>query len=247
MLGAMVVAAAIVARPAAASGLVIVSEVTTPRSGARTQTQFLSTTRFRLTDDGRDTIVDLVSGRVTLVDDGRKEYSETSLDDLRAFLDQMESAMAGRSLFDRSIGATASVTVQKAEGAREIAGYATQPYTLTMGDSMKVDVWMASGLRPPARYFEARKVPYAVMGPMLGGRYDRILDALQHIGGLPLAMDVDYRMRTVRRQVTTKAVELRTEAIADRTFAAPAEYKKVESPLGRWAPRERPALPRRPQ
>jgi hypothetical protein len=235
------VAIAMMARAAAASDLVVVSQITTPRSGTRTQTQYLSSTRFRLDDGEQDTIVDLASGRVTLVNDRRKEYSETSLDDLRSFLDEMEGAMAGRPLFDRSIGTTASVTLQKGQGARQIAGYETDPYTLTMGDSMKVDVWVAPAIHPPARYFEARKVPYVVMGPMLGGRFDRILDALEKIGGLPLAMTVDYRMRTVRRQVTTEATEVRTETIAGPMFAVPPEYKKVESALGRSGPRDRAA------
>src|SRR5881275_3684632 len=115
----LAVAVMALAGPAAASDLVIVSRVTTPRSGTRTQTQYLSSTRFRLTDEDRDTIVDLASGRVILADGRRKEYSETSLDDVRVFLDQMEGALAGRPLFDRSIGATASVTVQKGQGTRQ--------------------------------------------------------------------------------------------------------------------------------
>src|SRR5262249_14809039 len=117
------IAAMLASAVPARADLVIVSRVTTPRGATRTQTQYLSAHRLRFNDEGRDTIVDLPSGRVTLVDGRRKEYSETSLDEVRAFLDQMDAAMDGRPLFDRSIGATASVTVTKGTTSREIAGY----------------------------------------------------------------------------------------------------------------------------
>src|SRR5882672_1649651 len=121
-------------RPAVAEDLTIVSTVNTPRGTTRTQTQYLSASRMRVSGDERDTIVDLVSGKITLLDNRRKEYSETTLAELRAFLDQMDAAMAGRPIVDGAIGATASVSVEKGASGRKVAGYDTDPYTLTMGD-----------------------------------------------------------------------------------------------------------------
>jgi uncharacterized protein DUF4412 len=216
----------------AADDLTIVSTVTTPRGTTRTQTQYISTSRMRLSDGERDTIVDLASGRVTLLDPRRKQYSETSLGELRAFLDQMDAAMAGRPIFDRSIGATASVTVARAAaGGRRIAGYDTEQYTLSMGDSMRFEVWAAPGLQPPVQYFDARKVVYATMGPM-ARRFDRMFDELKKIKGFPLATISDSRMRVGRRQVTIEATDVRKGPVPDSVFAVPAEYKKVESPFG---------------
>jgi uncharacterized protein DUF4412 len=223
----------------AAEDLTIVSTVTTPRGTKRTQTQYVATSRMRLSDGERDTIVDLASGKVTLLDTRRKEYSETSLEEVRAFLDQIEKAMAGRPIFDRSIGTTASVTVARAEGGgRRIAGYDTEQYTLTMGESMRFDVWAAPGLQAPVQYFDARKAVYATMGPM-ARRFDHVFDELKKIKGFPLATVSDSRMRVGRRQVTIEATDVRKGPVADSVFAVPAEYKKVESPFG-GDPRPRP-------
>ena len=222
--------------PGAAEDLTIVSTVTTPRGTVRTQTQYISSSRMRLSDGERDTIVDLASGKVTLLHPRRKEYSETSLDELRAFLDQIDAAMAGRPIFDRSIGTTASVTVVKEPGGgRKIAGYDTDQYMLSMGESMRFDVWAAPSLQPPLQYFDARKVVYATMGPM-ARRFDRVFDELKKIKGFPLATISDSRMRVGRRQVTIEATEVRTGPLPDSVFAVPSEYKKAESPFGGGRP-----------
>jgi len=213
--------------------------VTTPRGTTRTQTQYLSPARMRMSGEERDTIVDLVSGKITILDNRRKEYSETTLDELRAFLDQIDSAMAGRQVFDPSVGSTASVTVEKGTGGRKVAGYDTEPYVLTMGESMRVEVFTTTALEAPARYFDARKALYATMGPM-ARRFDRVYDEMKKIKGFPLATVFDYRMRVARRQVTTEATEVRKGPIPDSVFLAPSDYKKIDSPFGR----ERPPRPR---
>jgi hypothetical protein len=215
-----------------AEDLTIASTVTTPRGTRREQTQYVSASRIRLSDGERDTIVDLGSGQVLLLDTRRKEYSESSLAEVRGFLDQMDAAMAGRTVFDRSVGSTASVTVARNDdGGRTIAGHKTDKYTLTMGDTMRYEVWVAPDLAAPLQYFDARKAVYATMGPM-ARRYDRIFDELKKIKGFPLATASDSRMRVGRRQVTIEATEVRTGPIADAVFVIPPEYKKVESPFG---------------
>lgn len=217
--------------PALAEDLTIVSTVTTPRGTARTQTQYLSASRMRVSGDERDTIVDLVSGKITILDNRRKEYSETTLNELRGFLDQMDAAMAGRPDVDGAIGATSRVSVEKGAGGRKLAGYDTDQYTLTMGDSMRMDVWMTTALQPPPHYFDARKILYATRGP-IGRRYDRLYDEMKKIAGFPLATALDSRMRVSRRQVATEATEVRMGPIPESTFAAPSDYKRIESPFG---------------
>jgi len=219
--------------------LTIVSTVTTPRGTTRTQTQYLSSSRMRLSGEDRDTIVDLTSGKILILDNRRKEYSETSLDDLRVFFDQIDSAMAGRSIVDGTIGATTAVTVEKGTGGKKVAGYDTEPYILTMGDSMRMEVFVTTALEPPARYFDARKVAYASRGPM-ARPFVRLYDEMKKIKGFPLATSLDHRMRVTRRQVTTEANEVRKGPIPESVFAAPSDYKKVESPFGA----DRPPRPR---
>ena len=231
--------AASLPRPARAEDLTIVSTVTTPRGTTRTQTQYLSASRMRMSGDERDTIVDLVSGKITILDNRRKEYSVSTLDELRAFTDQMDSAMAGRPIVDGTVGATSSVTVEKGTGGKKVAGYDTDLYILTMGDSMRMEVFITTALEPPARYFDARKALYASLGPM-ARRFDRMYDEMKKIKGFPLATSLDYRMRVARRQVSTEATEVRKGPIPDSVFVAPSDYKKIDSPFGG----DRPPRPR---
>jgi hypothetical protein len=226
-------------RPARAEDLTIVSTVTTPRGTTRTQTQYLSASRMRMSGDERDTIVDLVSGKITILDNRRKEYSASTLDELRAFTDQIDAAMAGRPIVDGAVGATASVTVEKGTGGKKVAGYDTELYILTMGDSMRMEVFVTPALEPPARYFDARKALYASLGPM-ARRFDRMYDEMKKIKGFPLATSLDYRMRVARRQVSTEATEVRKGPIPDSVFVAPSDYKKIDSPFGG----DRPPRPR---
>ena len=233
--------AASLPRPVRAEDLTIVSTVTTPRGTTRTQTQYLSASRMRMSGDERDTIVDLVSGKITILDNRRKEYSASTLDELRAFTDQMDSAMAGRPIVDGTVGATSSVTVEKGTGGKKVAGYDTELYILTMGDSMRMEVFITTALEPPARYFDARKALYASLGPM-ARRFDRMYDEMKKIKGFPLATSLDYRMRVARRQVSTEATEVRKGPIPDSVFLAPSDYKKVDSPFGgERLPRPRPS------
>lgn len=220
---------------AGAEDLTIVSTVTTPRGTTRTQTQYLAGSRMRLTGDERDTVVDLVAGTVTILDNRRKEYSVTTVEELRAFVDQIDAAMAGRPLFDGSVGALSGVTVEKGTGGRKIAGYDTEPYVLTMGDSLRMEVFMTTALDPPAHYFDARKIVYASLGP-LGRRFDRLYDEMKKIKGFPLATSLDYRLRVARRQITTEATEVRKGPIPDSTFVVPSDYKKIDSPFGGGRP-----------
>ena len=240
----MLVVAALVASLSPAAGaedLTIVSTVTTPRGTTRTQTQYLSASRMRVSGDERDTIVDLVSGKITILDNRRKEYSATTLDELRAFTDQIDSAVAGRSNVDGTVGATASVTVEKGTGGKKVAGYDTDHYILTMGELMRMEVFVTTALEPPARYFDARKVLYASRGPV-ARRFDRLYDEMKRIKGFPLATNLDDRMRVSRRQVSTEATEVRKGPIPDSVFVTPSDYKKIESPFGGGRPpRPRPS------
>jgi hypothetical protein len=231
--------AASLPRAARAEDLTIVSTVTTPRGTMRTQTQYLSASRMRMSGDERDTIVDLVSGKITILDNRRKEYSASTLDELRAFTDQIDAAMAGRPIVDGTVGATSSVTVEKGTGGKKVAGYDTELYILTMGDSMRMEVFITTALEPPARYFDARKALYASLGPM-ARRFDRMYDEMKKIKGFPLATSLDYRMRVARRQVSTEATEVRKGPIPDSVFVAPSDYKKIDSPFGG----DRPPRPR---
>jgi hypothetical protein len=215
--------------PATADDFTVLSTVTSPRGGTRPLIQYVSPTRIRISDGDRDAVLDVPSGRVVLFSDRRREYWETSLDDIAAFVGQLDAALARGDTMEPM---RASISVLKGPGRRKIAGYDTEQYTLSLGDAIRVEVWMAPAMPAPPSYFDARKVLYATLGPM-GRRFDRMFDEMKTLKGFPLAMSVDYRMRMSNRQTVTEATEVKRDPIPETAFAVPAGYAKAASPFAR--------------
>lgn len=219
--------------PAAAEDLTIVSRVTSPKGGAGgTQTQYISAEMVRTSDGESDTILDLATGKLVLVNNRKKEYSETTLDEMRSFMGQLDAAMAGNPVMQKMLGNVAEVSVQKGAQTRTIAGYETNQYVLSMGEGMRFEIWAAPAINPPVQYFDARKALYATLGP-LSKRFDAMFDEMKKIKGFPLATTIDYKMMMVRQQTLTEATEVRKGPIAASVFEVPAGYKKVASPFAK--------------
>jgi hypothetical protein len=217
----------------AAEDLTIVSKVGNPKSGTSgTQTQYISAQRIRTADPDNDTILDLSSGKLTLVNNKKREYSETTLDELRAFMGQLDAAMKGNPLMERMMGQAGTVTVTKGTGAKKIAGYDTQQYVLSMGENMRFEIWAAPALEAPSQYFDARKALYATMGP-IGKRFDAMFEEMKKIKGFPLATTMDFKMMMVQQQTLTEASEVKKGTIDAAVFDVPAGFKKVDSPFKR--------------
>jgi len=229
LLASVTAATLAAAAPAAPDDFTILSTVTSSRGGTRPLIQYVSPTHVRVSDGDRDAVVEVGSGKVVLFSDRRREYWETSLDDIAAFVGQLDAAMA-RGQTMEPIGT--SVSVLKGAGRRKIAGYDTEQHTLTLGDAMRVEVWIAPALQVSPAYFEARKALYATFGPM-GRRFDRMFDEMKTLKGFPLAMSVDYRMRMANRQTVTEATEVKKDPIPETAFSVPAGYTKAASPFAR--------------
>ena len=230
---AVLALALVVPALAAAEDLTIVSKVSSPKGDSSgTQTQYITPDRIRTSDPSHDTILDLKTGTLTLVDNKKKQYSEATLEEMRAFMGQLDAAMSGNPMMERMLGKAQAVTVTKGGETKKIAGYDTQQYVLSMGDTMRFEIWAAPALDTPMQYFDARKALYATMGP-IGKRFDTMFEEMKKIKGFPLATTMDYKMMMVRQQTLTEATEVRRGPIDPGVFQAPAGYKKVASPFAK--------------
>ena len=100
-----------------------------------------------------------------------------------------------------------------------------------------MEVFIDHALEPPARYFDARKVLYASLGPM-ARRFDRVYDEMKKIKGSPPPPRLP--IAGGRRQVSTEATEVRKGPIPDSVFTAPSDYRRSthlrRGPAARAAP-----------
>lgn len=210
-----------------AEDLTIVSTVRA-QGKTMTSTQYMSAGKVRTSDGNTDTILDYATGRIVHVDHKKKRYAETSLEELRAQMRELEQMLEGNPIMERMFGAASDVDVEKHEETREIAGYTCHRYTLTMGGKMRFELWAAPDLEVPISYHDARKMAYAAMGP-IGARFDKMFDEMKKIQGLPLATISEISIMGMDLDTEQTATEVKRGPIDASVFEVPAGYKQQKS------------------
>ena len=215
--------------PVLAQDLTVVSKTSFgDRSG--TQTQYLTSKKARTTDGQNDSIIDFASGRFVFVDHKSKEYWETTLEEMAAYFDKIEKQLKGNPVMESMFGGPDDVIVEKGQGARKVAGYDCDDYTMSMGKSFVFELCAAKGLKPPPQYYEGRKFSFASMGPM-GKRYAKMFEEMKKINGFPLSLAMDMDMGKAKTHTLTEATEVKKGPIPDSIFEIPAGYAKKPSPF----------------
>jgi hypothetical protein len=215
----------LVASGAAAQDLTIVSRVTFGNSES-TSTQYITAERIRTTDGDNDTIVEFPSGKATIADHKKKQYFETSMEEMSAYFDRIVRDRSMRRLF----GFDEDAKLEKLPGKKKFAGYDCEHYSLSVGDALELDFWAAPTLQPPPHYFDGRKYSFAAMGA-IGKAIEKAYDQMKKVQGFPLATAVIVRTPMSRTQTDSEATEVRKGAIPGSAFEIPAGYKKVKSPF----------------
>jgi uncharacterized protein DUF4412 len=215
----------------AAEDLTVVSKVTVGDKSS-TSTQYMTATKSRTNDGQNDSIIDFPTGKMQFIDHKAKTYSETTLEEMAAYMDRLYRDVRGNPMMEKMFGGADAVTVERGKNSRKIAGYDCDEYILSMGRSFEIEVCAAKGLQPPPQYYEGRKMSYASMGPM-GQRFSKMFDEMKKIKGYPIAMDMDADMGMARIQTSSEATEIKKGPIPASTFDLPAGYAKKPSPFKR--------------
>jgi hypothetical protein len=211
----------------AGADLTVVSKVSAGKGEGSTQTQYISTGKLRTSDPQNDTIFDYETGKIVFIDNKKKEYYETTVEEMSAMFAELEEQMKAMPL---GMGKMGEVTFEKLKDVKAIAGYDCEHYVLTMGDQMTFDVWAAPKLEAPHQYFEARKVGYAAMGPM-GRRFERMFEQMKKVKGFPLSVNTKAKMMMMKIDTLSEATEVKTDPIAPSVFDLPKGYKQKDSPF----------------
>lgn len=238
------------AAPVVAEDVTILYALTENGQPKGTATHYVSSERMRMSQPDTDIIVEYASGRFVAIDHKKKEYWETTRDEMNAQLQQVTARMeeqqkkmqtqmqnmppALREKMGNLMGGmAAAVTVTPGTGSKKIAGYDTKPYTVTIGDMMKQELWNAE-IAFPTPAMDARNSMMAMNNPMMKGA-TRLVEEMKKVKGIPLSetTTVKVMMKTVTS--SREATEVKMGPIAASAFALPTGYKKVESPLAKMA------------
>jgi hypothetical protein len=233
---------ALLALPAVAEDLTIAYKLT-GHGAATTATQYYSASKIRTSTGDVDSVFDLAAGRILNIDNKKKEYSEITLAELEAAMQQaqaqMEEAMKNvppqmREMMQQKMGAAAggvasSITVTKG-GTRTVAGYPCQEYTIAFGGMSKNDTCNTTSLQIPFDPAQFRKMS-AFINPAMAKNASKLADQLQEVKGIPLSETTTVSVLGRTTTSSKEATEVKKGAIPASMFDAPADYKKVESPM----------------
>ncbi len=205
--------------------------------GAMT-THYFSKDRIRMNNGRTDTIMEFASGKIVMIDNQKKEYSEMTVAEIDAAMQgvsaQMEQAMAQmppqmrEKMAGMMGGAAAEVTVTKG-ATKTIAGYACQTYTITMGANMTQESCNSTALTPPFDPANFQKLS-RVSVPMMQGM-DKMIKKMSEIQGIALMQHTTMSMMGRKTDTGMEATEVKKGPISADAFATPAGYKMVDSPL----------------
>jgi hypothetical protein len=217
--------------PALAEDLTIVSTVRLGKDRTATATQYLSGDKTRTSNGDTDTIMNYATGAMTMIDNRKKEYYETTAAEMAAMFDQFRQVGANP-LGGLLGGKISDVSVQKVEGTKKVAGYDCEHYILSMGDDMKFDIWAAPDLKAPQQYYDASKAPYAAMGPM-GARFEKMFEEMKRVKGFPLSTGINAKIMMLKIDTLSEATDVKTGSIPASAFDIPAGYRKKDSPFNK--------------
>lgn len=226
--------------PLAAEDLTIVAKYSTNKGASGVSTTYIATDKVRISSPDQDTIVDLKSGRFVFLDNKKKEYWETTAAEMEAAAKQFEAQMQQMAEQMKNMpaalrdklggGLPAAVTVEKGTGTKVVAGHTCHPYTVSMGDSMKIEMWVAPDVEYPAQSLDARKALF--VGPTMQN-FAKVFEEMKKIKGYPLLEVTTMKILGQTAESTREVTDITKGSIAASAFELPAGYKKKDSPFAK--------------
>jgi hypothetical protein len=223
--------AAALAAPALATDLTIVSTVTAGKGKSTTSTQYLSEDKVRTSDAESDIIVDYATGSMTFVEHKKKRYWTTTPQEMAAQFQEMAAMLEANPIMKRMFGDASQAEVEKLGTERTIAGHRCTDYRVTLGQAYRFEICAAADVEAPISYHAARRMSYAMLGPM-AGKLNSLLDEMQKIGGMPLRTQFSMSLMGQSVETVTEATEVKEGTLSADTFQVDPSYQETKSP---WA------------
>ena len=202
-----------------------------------TSAQYVSSEKMRLENPDTDMIVEFGTGKMTMIDKKKNQYSEITCTELKAAGEAMQKKMeesmatippAMREKMAGMMGGAGQFTVTPGTGTRKIAGYDAHQYTIAMGTTMQQELWAAE-IAIPHPAIEANACA-SLANPMMKSA-SKSVEEMKKVKGFPLSESTTVKIMGRTKTTGKEATEIKTSAIPASVFALPAGLKKVESPM----------------
>jgi hypothetical protein len=257
---ALPAALALVALPAGAEDLTIVSKSVHDQNPPQITTSYISSDRLRMaTPEGNDILAEPAAGKFTMIDNKKKEYYVVTKQDMEAAsremaarMKEMEPKMREAQEKMKSLppemqqkmaalmgGFAAQINVTKGPGSRTIAGYKCDNWTVSVGEMSKTEECLTQDVQFPAQIWESyqdfansMKTAMSAAGPM-GQSMVQLQEKMKDLKGLPLATSTTVKVLGKTSVTSQEVTEIRKGPVPASAWVIPADYKQVESPMAR--------------
>lgn len=222
-------------------GVTIVFRVSGP-DWEKTATHYYTATKVRFDQGDAATLVDLATGRIVMMSMTKKQYSETTFQEIEQAMTsvsaEMEKAMAGipEGLRKKMMGdAVRDVTLTKGE-VRTVASLPCQDYVVALGEKTRMETCAALAFELPFDRAHLRNLAL-VTAPIAKGHsgLNKMVEKLREISGLSLASSMALSLMGRKIETSTEATQIRRGAIDDALFETPRDFQKIDSPFAKMA------------
>jgi len=206
----------------------------TSGSGMRGQERTTTSTTYfsgnamkRVSSDGNDLIIRFDQGKIILIDNKKRTYTELTATQLQEAAskaaasagEEKEAMEAMRKMMGQAMS---EIKVTRQGPGETIAGYPTVKYLVT--GPWEMEIWAAPDLAVPISYWDAWKAQ-APRNPMFD--MSKLYDEFKKIEGIHLKSVMTMKMMGMSMSTTTIVDSVEKGAIPASTFEIPAGYKAV--------------------
>jgi hypothetical protein len=230
---------------AASDDLTIVSKHTRDGKPEGISTSYLGSDHVRMgAAEGHETIVDLKTGVMTILDGKKKTYYMVTKQDMEQMAAKMKEKMndpetkkAMEAMAQMSAGMATSFDVKKTGATRNVAGFRCEEWAITMGTISTITECVTSDLQYPVRAFaaykefsESMKSVMSGFGPMAKSGAD-LAEKMKNIKGYPVATSSVVDVMGHKIATESEVTEVRRGSIPASAWEIPAGYTKIENPM----------------
>lgn len=229
----------------ASDDLTIVSKHTRDGKPGGNTTSYIASDHVRMArDEGNESIIDLKTGVMTVLDGKKKTYYMVTKQDLEQMAAKMKERMdtpemkqAMEAMASMGGGMSTQVDVKKTGTSRKIAGYGCEDWTITMGTMSTINECVTSELQYPAQawhtykeFSESMKNMTSAFGPMAKSATE-LAEKLKAMKGFPVATSTAVNVMGHKSTSESEVIEVRKGSIPASAWEIPAGYTKIENPM----------------
>ena len=238
---------------AASDDFTVVSKHTVNGKPADTTTSYLGSDHLRMASTGgHETIIDVKTGLMTVLDTKKKTYYAVTLEDREHLKVLMAERMnspemkKGMALIQGMTSeAETTFEVKKTGETRTIAGFRCEEWTIKMSAASTMKECVTNDLHYSAHALDAYKKLGESMRESMGGLVaaksaEGLAEKMKSIKGFPIATSTTFNAGATTFTSESEAIEVLRGAIPASAWETPAGFAKIENPMVKALERHRP-------